>query len=164
MTDYPGNSWRQALLRRRAYSERNLGGAHLVPKAPFHSNSERNKSISWDTESGRTSLHHWRKPWIKSKQQAPKTKREVRVFFGLTSYYREFILNYAEISAPLTELTRKGENNIVQYTATHEDAFEQLKQCISSLLVLRLPDLSQNVCTAHRRFRDQPRRRTHANS
>lgn len=74
---------------------------------------------------------------------APKTKRQVRAFLGLTSYYREFIPNYAEISAPLTELTRKGESNIVQWTAAHEEAFRKLKQCISSPPVLRLPDLSK---------------------
>lgn len=39
----------------------------------------------------------------------PSTKRQVRAFLGLSGYYREFIPNYAGISAPLTQLTRKGE-------------------------------------------------------
>ncbi|XP_075723228.1 uncharacterized protein LOC142765681 [Rhipicephalus microplus] len=73
----------------------------------------------------------------------PKTKRQVRAFLGLTSYYREFIPNYAEISAPLTELIKKGESNLVKWTTTHEKAFAKLKECISSPPVLRLPDLTK---------------------
>ncbi|XP_075732486.1 uncharacterized protein LOC142775054 [Rhipicephalus microplus] len=74
---------------------------------------------------------------------APKTKRQVRAFLGLTSYYREFIPNYAEISAPLTELIKKGESNLVKWTTTHEKAFAKLKECISNPPVLRLPDLTK---------------------
>ncbi|XP_075726234.1 uncharacterized protein LOC142767871 [Rhipicephalus microplus] len=74
---------------------------------------------------------------------APRTKRQVRAFLGLTSYYREFIPNYAEISAPLTELIKKGESNLVKWTTTHEKAFAKLKECISNPPVLRLPDLTK---------------------
>ncbi|GFR68036.1 zinc finger protein [Elysia marginata] len=31
----------------------------------------------------------------------PKTKKEVRAFLGLVSYYKEFVPNFAEISVPL---------------------------------------------------------------
>ena len=35
----------------------------------------------------------------------PKTKKEVRQFWGLAGYYRRFIPNFAELTSPLTDLT-----------------------------------------------------------
>lgn len=74
---------------------------------------------------------------------APKTKRQVRAFLGLTGYYRDFIPHYADISEPLTQLTKKKEGNNVKWTPVHERAFQELKQRIASPPVLRLPDLSK---------------------
>ena len=37
-----------------------------------------------------------------------KTKTQVRSFLGLTGYYREFVNNYAHVTAPLTDLVKKG--------------------------------------------------------
>ncbi len=37
----------------------------------------------------------------------PKTKKEVRQFLGLAGYYRRFILNYSDLTSPLTDLTKK---------------------------------------------------------
>lgn len=73
----------------------------------------------------------------------PETKRQVRAFLGLTGYYRDFIPGYAEISAPLTELTRKGESNIVKWTDIHENAFQELKSKIAHAPVLRLPNFNK---------------------
>lgn len=36
----------------------------------------------------------------------PKTIRELRRFMGMTSYYRKFIKNFAELAAPLHDLTK----------------------------------------------------------
>lgn len=36
----------------------------------------------------------------------PKTKTQVRAFLGITGYYRIFILQYASIARPLSELLR----------------------------------------------------------
>lgn len=74
---------------------------------------------------------------------APKTKRQVRAFLGLTGYYREFIPDYAKISGPLTELTRKREKRMVEWSSAHESAFQELKRCIASPPILRLPDLTK---------------------
>jgi len=35
----------------------------------------------------------------------PKCVRDVRAFFGLTSYYRRFVKNVATIAEPLSKLT-----------------------------------------------------------
>jgi len=38
----------------------------------------------------------------------PKRVRDVRAFFGLESYYRKFVQNFASIAKPLSALTKKG--------------------------------------------------------
>lgn len=73
----------------------------------------------------------------------PKTKRQVRAFLGLSGYYRDFIPSYAEISAPLTELTKKGEKNIVKWTDAHEKAFQAVKNKITHAPILRLPNFDK---------------------
>ncbi len=47
----------------------------------------------------------------------PKTKKEVRQFLGLVGYYRRFILNYSDLTSPLTDLTKKEVPDPVQWTA-----------------------------------------------
>jgi len=38
----------------------------------------------------------------------PKCVRDVRAFFGLASYCRKFVQNFASIAEPLSALTKKG--------------------------------------------------------
>ena len=40
--------------------------------------------------------------------ERPKTKKQVRAFLGLAGYYRRFIPAFSDITAPLTDLTKKG--------------------------------------------------------
>ena len=47
--------------------------------------------------------------------QRPRTKKEIRSFIGLTSFYRDYVANYSSIAAPLTDLTRKGKPNKVEW-------------------------------------------------
>ena len=70
----------------------------------------------------------------------PKTKKEVRSFLGLTGFYREYIPSYASIAVPLTEMTRKGQPNNVQWSPAAENAYLALKDRIVSKPILRLPD------------------------
>ena len=69
----------------------------------------------------------------------PRTKKQVRSFLGLAGYYRRFIQNFADIAAPLTNLTRKTEPTKVKWTKRAESAFSQLKQKLASPPVLQSP-------------------------
>ena len=54
---------------------------------------------------------------------APKTKKQVRAFLGLTGYYRRFIPNYADTALPLTDLTRKDAPNKLVWTPHCQESF-----------------------------------------
>lgn len=57
----------------------------------------------------------------------PKTKRQVRSFLGLTGFYRQFVPNYADIAAPLVDLTKMGAPNDIEWSPREEEAFTELK-------------------------------------
>lgn len=78
-----------------------------------------------------------------TKAPAPKTKKQVRAFLGLTGYYRNFIPNYATIAAPLTDLTRKGTPDVVPWGEMQQRAFVLLKAALASSPILQLPDLEK---------------------
>ena len=69
--------------------------------------------------SGTKGLHEENVVKIKCSPR-PQTKKEVRSFLGLTGYYREFIPNYAAIALPLTDLTKKGMPNKVEWRDAQE--------------------------------------------
>ncbi|GFO19478.1 Zinc finger protein [Plakobranchus ocellatus] len=73
----------------------------------------------------------------------PKSKREVRAFLGLVGYYKEFIANFAAVSAPLSDLVRKGQPNVVNWGDSQERAYNSLKVAVTSKPVLQLPDVNK---------------------
>ena len=68
--------------------------------------------------------------------QRPKILKQLRGFFGLTSYYRRFVIHYAMI-ASLTELLKK---NSFIWNDIATVGFENLKRAMMETPVLRLPD------------------------
>ena len=70
-----------------------------------------------------------------------RTAKQVRSFLGLTGYYRRFVKEYSQISAPLRKLL-KAEVPFVCDSSCQE-AFEALKAALLSEPVLTLPDLSR---------------------
>ena len=70
----------------------------------------------------------------------PATKKEVQSFLGLTGYYRKFIPQYAFISAPLSDLTRKTQPSRVNWTPECDVAFKKLKSLLCCGPVLRSSD------------------------
>lgn len=73
----------------------------------------------------------------------PETKKQVRAFLGLTSYYRKFIPQYASIAAPLTDLNKKFAPTSVVWTEECACAFKQLKSLLCSSPILYSPDLGR---------------------
>ena len=73
----------------------------------------------------------------------PKTKRQVRSFLGLTSYYRSYIPDYAQKALPLIELTKKGKPNQVEWSQNEERSFLSLKDSLCSRSILKLPDVNK---------------------
>lgn len=68
----------------------------------------------------------------------PKNLKELRAFLGLCSYYRRFVFDYANISDPLSKLTRKGEKYV--WNPERQAAFEELKQKLTTAPILGLPN------------------------
>lgn len=71
----------------------------------------------------------------------PVTKKQVRAFLGLTG--RKFIPSYAEIAAPLTDITRSNASNKVHWTVDCEKAFLTLKDILCSEPILKSPDFER---------------------
>jgi hypothetical protein len=69
----------------------------------------------------------------------PNNVTEVRSFLGVAQYWRKFIANFSSIAAPLHAVTsvKKG----FQFGGKQHQAFDTLKENISSSPVLALPNL-----------------------
>ena len=70
----------------------------------------------------------------------PKTTKEVQSFLGLTSYYRRFIKNFAEIARPLYRLTEKNVN--FNWDEHCQIAFQTLKEKMINPPLLAYPNFS----------------------
>ncbi|KAI3685765.1 hypothetical protein L6452_35023 [Arctium lappa] len=74
--------------------------------------------------------------------EAPKNPPEVRSFLGLAGYYRKFIRDFSRIATTLTSLMKK--NVIFVWTEAQGEAFQRLKDMLSSASILALPDGSED--------------------
>lgn len=62
----------------------------------------------------------------------PETIKQLRYFLGLAGYYRKGIPNFAELAAPLTDLTKKGCPHRLNWQAPQDRAFRSLKAYVAS--------------------------------
>lgn len=74
----------------------------------------------------------------------PKNYTELKRFIGLASWYQRFVKNFANIAAPLHELTKgKKKGKTIYWDDSARDAFVKLKNALVSSPVLATPDFSQ---------------------
>ncbi|GFQ68423.1 protein YIPF1 [Trichonephila clavata] len=69
----------------------------------------------------------------------PTTKKVVRSVLGLMGFYCAYIPNYAQISTPLTELTKKNKPNKVSWGEAEQSTFDKLKELLCKVTSLATP-------------------------
>ena len=72
----------------------------------------------------------------------PRTKKQLRSFLGTVNYYNRFIPSYSTLAAPLHDLTKKSVPNVIPWNDECEVSFNNLKQCLGSNPILKLPDIN----------------------
>ena len=68
--------------------------------------------------------------------KTPTKIKDVESFLGFANFYRRFIHNFSHTARPLNELKGKKE---WKWEKEHQEAFEELKEKITSQPVLSLP-------------------------
>ena len=71
----------------------------------------------------------------------PNSTKEIKQFLGLTGYYRKFVPRFADISRPLTTLTKKDTK--FEWTPACQKSFELLKETLCGKPVLKYADTSK---------------------
>ena len=71
----------------------------------------------------------------------PNSMEEIKQFLGLTGYYRKFVPRFADISRPLTTLTKKDAK--FEWTSACQKSFELLKEALYGEPVLKYADTSK---------------------
>ena len=64
----------------------------------------------------------------------PKNVKQVRSFFGLCSYHRRYVRNFADIARPLHKLTEK--NVKFEWTDSCQESFDTLKRALTTAPIL----------------------------
>ena len=71
----------------------------------------------------------------------PKSQKNIKQFLGLAGYYRRFIPDFSTIAKPSTFLLKK--NVPFRWTESQSEAFNQLKNILSSQPLLQYPDFTR---------------------
>ena len=72
---------------------------------------------------------------------APRRQKEVKQFLGFARYYHKFVLQFSNLSRPLTRLTRK--DVLFKWTKECQACFQMLKEAICTHPILWYPDLER---------------------
>ena len=71
----------------------------------------------------------------------PKDVKEIKQFLGLTGYFRKFVPRFADISRPLTTLTKKDQK--FEWTPACQKSFKLLKEALCCEPVLKYAHVSK---------------------
>ena len=71
----------------------------------------------------------------------PKNAKEIKQFLGLTGYYRKFVPRFADISRPLTTLTKKDKK--FKWTPACQKSFDLLKETLCGEPILKYADTNK---------------------
>ena len=72
----------------------------------------------------------------------PKTAKEVKQFLGLAGYYCKFVPRFADLSRPLTNLSRQSVG--FEWTEKCQKSFDNLRELFTKYPILRYPDPNKN--------------------
>jgi len=72
----------------------------------------------------------------------PVTKKLLRSFLGMISFYRMFIPQVSSLTSPLSDLLRKGVHEPLKWTNDLTAKFQQLKAAMASEPILKIPDVN----------------------
>ncbi|KAF3626368.1 putative ribonuclease H protein-like [Capsicum annuum] len=81
----------------------------------------------------------------------PVSPSDIRSFFGLAGYYRQFVKGFSSIASPMSRLTQKKIK--FPWSDSCEKSFQELETRLTSALVLAIPDGSDGFvvyCDASR--------------
>lgn len=71
----------------------------------------------------------------------PKTPKDIRRFIGMVSFYKQFVEKFSDLTAPITDLLKKGKGKLI-WTQQAEEAFLKIKSTLTSPKVLANPDFT----------------------
>ena len=72
------------------------------------------------------------------KIQKPKSVKGIQSFFGQINFLRRFVINFAEISRPISRMLKKGSK--IKWDGEPSNAFQKIKQAIKDAPILREPN------------------------
>jgi hypothetical protein len=77
----------------------------------------------------------------------PRNQKQLRQFLGTCNFHHRFIVRYAEYTAPLVPLLKKGVR--WKWTMDHEDVFMKLRSAFANSIHLTHPrdDLPYEIYT-----------------
>jgi len=75
--------------------------------------------------------------------QVPSTPTELRSFLGVCNYLKPWFKNYSDLTAPLTDLLKKGKSVKTGWGPVQARNFQLLKDGFKRYPILRLPDFSK---------------------
>ena len=73
----------------------------------------------------------------------PTSKKLVRSFLGMCSFYKKYIANYSALALPLTDLTKGKAGGSFQLNEQQRTAFNALKDSLASPQVLATPEYTK---------------------